>query len=109
MHSDGDWGITNCNQHGPKRDVCFKIPSPGNKWIASITNPKALLELRDLVWSHNTKDYEYHWYIRVDHDGRNMSREFIVESYLESEKKGRVSEGPDMIETLEERLGFMLI
>jgi len=111
IYRDGDWTVHNCNYHGPERDICFRIPGSGNNWIASITRPKAIDELRDLVQSHDTKGYEYHWYNTEDHDddGDNISQELIIESYLESDEKERVPEGPEMIETLEERMGFMLI
>ncbi|KAH7191855.1 uncharacterized protein B0J16DRAFT_410624 [Fusarium flagelliforme] len=111
MYRDGDWTVHNCNYHGPERDICFRIPGSGNNWIASITNPRAMDELRGIIRSGDTKGYEYHWYSTEDHDddGDNISQEFIIESYLEGEKKERVPGGPEMIETLEERIGFMLI
>lgn len=111
MYRDGDWTVHNCNYHGPERDICFRIPGSGNNWIASITHLRAMNELRGIIQSRDTKGYEYHWYSTVDHDddGDNISQEYIIESYLEGEKKERVPEGPEMIETLEERIGFMLI
>ncbi|RBR23133.1 uncharacterized protein FIESC28_04128 [Fusarium coffeatum] len=111
VYRDGDWGIKNCNYHGPERDICFRVPGPGNNWIASITDPRAMNELRNIIRSGDTKGYEYHWYSTTDYDddGDNISQEFIIESYLEGNKKERVPAGPEMIATLEERLGLFTI
>jgi len=108
-HVAGSWGIRNSNYYGPKNNICFKLPGPGNNWIASISEAKAMEELDDIVDKHDNKGYEYHWYTTLMLEEDRRSRDFIVESYLEGEDRERVPEGRQMILTLKERLGFKFL
>ena len=102
-----EWGIRNANHHGPYHDICFKIPGPGNNWIAAITEPAAMVELVGMMQAQNTKGYEYYLYSRFDHYRSKEVQEVIFESFLRGEEEGRVPEGPEMIATLAERIvGF---
>ena len=107
--SAGSWVVLNLNYHGPDDDIAFRIPGPGNNWIASITHHRVMDELRALIRSGDTKGYKYHWYSKTKQVGDTVYQSFIIESYLESDKKERVPEGPEMIETLEDRIGFMVL
>ncbi|KAH7191856.1 uncharacterized protein B0J16DRAFT_379744 [Fusarium flagelliforme] len=104
---DEEWGICNANYHGPCTDICFKIPGPGNNWIAALVEHGSMDELVEIVQAHDTKGYKYHWYTRFDHYRTKPVQEVIVESYSEGDKRERVPEGPGMIATLAERItGF---
>lgn len=106
--SAGSWVVLNLNYHGPDDDIAFRIPGPGNNWIACITHHRVMDELRALIRSGDNKGYKYHWYSKTKQVGDTVYQSFIIESYLESNKKERVPEGPEMIETLEDRIGFMV-
>ncbi|CAG7557907.1 unnamed protein product [Fusarium equiseti] len=108
-HVAGSWVVLNLNHHGPDDDICFRIPGSGNNWIACITDHRAMDELRDIIRSDDTKGYKYHWYSKIKQVGDTVYQNFIIESYLEGDKKERVPEGLDMIPTLEERLDFMVL
>nr|CEG04898.1 unnamed protein product [Fusarium clavum] len=102
-----EWGIRNANCHGPYHDICFKIPGPGNNWIAAITEPAAMVELAEIMKAHDTKGYGYYLYSRLDHYRSKKVQEVIFESFPEGEEEGRVPEGPEMIATLAKRIiGF---
>ncbi|KAH7191857.1 uncharacterized protein B0J16DRAFT_379745 [Fusarium flagelliforme] len=105
---DTMWSVMTSNDHGPKYDICFKLPSPGNNWIGqTVVDSGAREELMRLIRANEPKgsQYKYHTYYSL-HDGRKTTESFIFESYLEDEGRERVPEGPEMIPTLQERLGF---
>lgn len=107
-YSDTEWRILNSNSHGPKNNICFKLPCPGNNWIATIQLlSDSSAELLKLVQASEPKGskYNYHRYITLTY-GERVNESHIFESYLEDEDRERVPEGPEMIPTLQKRLGF---
>jgi hypothetical protein len=101
-----EWTVLNTNKFGPRFDYCYKLPGLGNNWIAKTTEGTGgSTELFETVQRHSTKGYKYHVYECVHH-GDNTLSSWIIESYLEVEKKEKVPEGRQMIWTLKERLGF---
>lgn len=107
-YNNTEWQVFTSNYWGPDCDICFKLPCPGNNWIAKIAvGSDSRSELLKLVKASAPKGfkYKYHRYGKV-HYGDKVTESFIFESYLEDEDKERVPEGPEMIPTLRERLGF---
>ncbi|CAG7557908.1 unnamed protein product [Fusarium equiseti] len=107
-YNDTEWNVFTSNDHGPVWDICFKLPCPGNNWIAKITiGSGSITELLRLVVAGEPQGagYKYHRYSTVTH-GERLTEAFIFESYLEGEERERVPRGPEMISTLRERLGF---
>nr|CEG04899.1 unnamed protein product [Fusarium clavum] len=109
------WSVITSNEHGPKWNICFKLPGPGNNWIAqTVVDSGAREELMRLIRANEPKDsqYKYHTYYLLHHGdnslygGDKTIESFIFESYLEDQGRERVPEGPEMIPTLQERLGF---
>ena len=102
------WKVFTVNGYGPRWDVCFKLPCPGNNWIAqTVVGFGSLEELLQLVQANEPKGckYKYHRYTTLTH-GERVTNSFIFEGHLEGEDRERVPEGPEMIPTLQKRLGF---
>ncbi|CAG7557909.1 unnamed protein product [Fusarium equiseti] len=100
---DREFSVLNSNAHGPRFDFCFKLPSPGNNWLARTSDGTGgTTELFETVQKHSTKGYKIHVYECV----HLQSSSWIIESYLKEEKMKRVSEGENMIWDLQQRLGF---
>ncbi|RBR23132.1 uncharacterized protein FIESC28_04127 [Fusarium coffeatum] len=98
-----DFSVLSDNPHGPRWDFCYKLPGPGNSWLARTTeDTNASTELFQTVQKHSVKGYKHHTY-ECDHNGASS---WIIESYPEEEKMDKVLEGREMIRTLQQRLGF---
>ncbi|KAH7191858.1 uncharacterized protein B0J16DRAFT_393919 [Fusarium flagelliforme] len=101
--SSHNFSVLSDNPQGPRWDFCYKLPGPGNSWIARTSDDTdASTELFETVGKHSIKGYKLHTY-ECDHDGASS---WIIESYLEKEKKERVPAGNQMVWTLQQRLGF---
>ncbi|KAJ4136489.1 hypothetical protein NW768_004103 [Fusarium equiseti] len=107
-YNDTQWCVFTNNAYGPKYDICFKLSGPGNNWIAqTVVGSGSSEELFQLVQTSEPKGstYRYHIHVTLTH-GVRVTESYIFESYLEGEDRERVPEGPEMIPTLQERLGF---
>ena len=107
-YNNTEWQVFTSNYWGPACNICFKLPCPGNNWIAKIAvGSDSRSELSKLVKASAPKGvkYEYHRYGKVNY-GDRVTESLIFKSYLEDEERERVPEGPEMIPTLQKRLGF---
>ncbi|KAJ4024569.1 hypothetical protein NW766_000807 [Fusarium irregulare] len=107
-YDETGWWVRNSNGHGPKYDICFKLPCPGNNWIARLAvGSDSWPELLKLVKANEPKGvkYKYHRYETTTY-GETITESLIFESFLEGEEREQVPRGPEMVLTLQERLGF---
>ncbi|KAJ4136488.1 hypothetical protein NW768_004102 [Fusarium equiseti] len=101
--TDSEFSVLNSNPHGPKFDFCYKLPGPGNNWLARTTNGSdGTTELFETVQKHSIKGYKLHVYECV----HQRASSWIIESYLKETKMKRVPEGNSLAWTLQQRLRF---
>lgn len=81
---EGDaWCVINTNLHGPRTDICYRIPGPKNNWLARLSDRSTLNELSSIIFAHETKDQKrcdyIHYLSKEMPDGEEPGMSLIIE------------------------------
>ncbi|KAJ4024568.1 hypothetical protein NW752_003136 [Fusarium irregulare] len=102
--NDHEFSVLSSNPHGPRFNFCYKLPGPGNNWLARTSdNTDATTELFVHVQKQGIKGHKIHVYQCVHHA---QSSSWIIESYPKEKKTKRIPQTEALAWSLQQRLRF---
>ncbi|KAI1056076.1 hypothetical protein LB507_001540 [Fusarium sp. FIESC RH6] len=101
--NDHEFSVLSSNPHGPRFNFCYKLPGPGNNWLARTSNnTDATTELFVHVQKQGIKGHKIHVYQCV----HVQNSSWIIESYPKENKTKRIPQDEALAWSLQQRLHF---